>query len=117
VDGGVSATRAAQNQSLYRSVNEQIKTVNEVFEELVDASGEWICECADTDCTIRVLATMDEYEAVRENPRAFIVFPGHVYPEVERILAENERYVTVEKLDDGGQLAEALDKRQTDGAT
>jgi hypothetical protein len=61
----------------------------------------------------RVLATLREYEAVRTNPRAFIVYPGHIYPEVERVVAENERYATVEKLDNGGEIAEALDPRHT----
>jgi len=114
VDGGISGERAAQNQSLYRSVNERMKAVNEAFEALADATSEWICECADTACTIRVLASMSEYEAIRTNPRAFIVYPGHVFPEVERTLAENERYTTVEKFDSGGRLAEALDPRHTD---
>lgn len=112
MDGGISAERAAENQSRYRSINEDVKTINTVFED-ARATSEWICECADTDCVTHVLATLREYEAVRINPRAFIVFPDHIYPEVERVVAENERYVTVEKLDNGGQIAEALDPRHT----
>ena len=49
---------------------------------------------------------------MRTNPRAFIVYPGHIYPEVERIVAGNGRYMTVEKLGDGGEIAEALDPRR-----
>ena len=113
MDGGISGKRAAQNQSLYRSINEQIETINEVFEDVAGGASEWICECADTECTIRVLATVREYEAVRANARTFIVYPGHVFPDVERVVADNERYTTVEKFDNGGQVAEALDPRRS----
>jgi hypothetical protein len=112
VDGGISAKRAAENQSRYRSINEDMKTINTVFADSIQASSEWICECADRECVTHILVTLREYEAVRTNPRAFIVYPGHSYPKVERVVAENDRYATVEKLDNGGEIAEALDPRQ-----
>ena len=109
----LSGQRAAENQSLYRSVNEQLKQLNVVLGEVAPDGDpyEWLCECADTDCTIRVSATLDEYEAVRENPRTFIVALRHLYPEVERVLDENSRFMIVEKVDNGGEVAEALDPR------
>lgn len=111
-----SGQRAAENQSLYRSVNERIKQLNAALGEVSpDAdSYEWLCECADTACTRRVSATLDEYEAVRENPRTFIVVPRHLYREVERVLEENSRFMIVEKLDNAGEIAEALDPRHSD---
>ena len=116
MDGELSGRRAAENQSLYRSVNERIKQLNAALGEVAPDgdSYEWLCECADTACTVRVSATLAEYEAVRGNPRTFIVAPGHVYPEVERVLEENGRVVVVEKVDDGGEVAESLDPRQGD---
>jgi hypothetical protein len=113
VDGRISAERAAQNQSLYRTINEKIKQLNQTFAEAGVANSEWICECADTDCTLRLEATLNEYERVRSDPRTFIVSRGHVYPEVERVLAENGRFMIVEKLDQSGQIAEALNPRPT----
>jgi hypothetical protein len=113
VSGDISSERAARNQSLYRSANEQLKPINQAAEQLGDPVSEWICECADTTCVLHVYATLSEYERVRSNPRAFIVFQGHIYPEVERILEENDRYTTVEKHDNGGCVAEALDPRGT----
>jgi hypothetical protein len=110
----VSGRRAAENQSLYRSANERLKQLNEALDEVVPDgdSHEWLCECADTDCSVRIATTLNEYEAVRENPRAFIVAPRHLYPEVERVLDENSRFMIVEKFDDAGETAEALDPRQ-----
>jgi len=113
MEAGISGERAARNQSLYRSINEKVKELNQTFSEAGIADSEWICECADTDCTIRVAATLPEYEAVRSNPRTFIISPGHHYPQVERVLDQNDRFMTVEKIDHAGQIAETLDPRHT----
>ena len=117
MEGNISAERAAENQSLYRSVNEQVTQLNEAFSEVFPDSeslSEWICECADTTCSLRVTATRQEYEQVRADGRTFIVYPGHVYLEVERVLSENERFNIVEKLEEGGEIAETLDPRHAD---
>jgi hypothetical protein len=108
MDGTISSQRAAENQSLYRSTNEQIKELNQVFDEIASVPAEWVCECADTECLSRVFATVQEYESVRSNPRTFIVYSGHVYPNVEVVVAENERFTIVEKIGDAGELAEKL---------
>ena len=118
MEGELSSERAAANQSLYRSINENVSDLNKTLAEVTFTpfSGEWICECANTDCTHRIEATLVEYEAVRANGRTFLVYPGHVYPLVERVVSENDRFVTVEKLDDAGQIAEDLDPRNTHDA-
>ena len=103
--------RLAANQSLYRRVNEQIEALNHALEDAVGIGGEWVCECADTDCTMMIAAQLFEYEAVRLNPRTFLVYPGHVFPEVERVVDANERYVIVEKFGAGAEVAEAADPR------
>jgi hypothetical protein len=113
MDGGTSGERAARNQSLYRSINEKVKELNQAFSEAGLADSEWICECADTDCTLRISASLHEYEAVRSNPRTFIISPGHFYPQVERVLNQNDRFMTVEKIDNAGQIAETLNPRHT----
>jgi hypothetical protein len=113
VDGGISGERAAHNQSLYRSINEKVKELNQTFSEAGIADSEWICECANTDCTLRIPASLHEYEAVRSNPRTFIISPEHLYPQIERVLNQNDRFMTVEKIDNAGQIAEALDPRRT----
>ena len=117
MDGDITGERAAQNQSLYRLVNEEITQLNETFSEVFPGSesfSEWVCECADTTCTLRVKATRQEYEMVRANGRTFIVYPGHVYLDVESVLNENERFTVVEKFKESGEIAETLDPRQPD---
>src|SRR5690242_5117775 len=67
LDRGISSERAARNQSLYRSLNEKILELQQTLAEAGVENAEWICECADTDCTVRVVATLPEYEKVRSN--------------------------------------------------
>ena len=110
-DSELREARLAENQVLYRNVNERIEDVNQVFAEVVSADGEWICECADTECTTSVLASMAEYETVRANPRTFIVAPGHVFPDIERVVGGNGRFAVVEKFGAAGEVAEANDAR------
>jgi hypothetical protein len=103
--------RAARNQSLYREVNEQVEALNEAFDELLDAGSTWICECADTDCTEPMEFTLAAYEAIRAHPNRFAVLPGHVYPDVERVVEEHDGYVVVEKLGAGATFAAEHDPR------
>jgi hypothetical protein len=103
--------RLANNQALYRSVNEQLQAINEAFDAVVGIGGEWICECADAECTGTVSAALYEYEAIRLNPRTFIVYPGHVYPEAERVVDQNERFAIVEKIELAGEVAAKTDLR------
>ena len=107
--------RYAENQSLYRVVNERIESLNDTFEVAAALSSEWFCECADPACVTKVTATAAEYEAVRANPRTFIVYPGHVYPEVEHVVRGNERFTVVEKDEAAGEVAEQKDPRGARG--
>jgi hypothetical protein len=103
--------RAARNQSLYREVNERVEALNAAFDELLDAGSTWICECADTDCTEPMEFTLAEYEALRARSNRFAVLPGHVYPEVERVVEDHDGYVVVEKLGAGATFAIEHDPR------
>jgi len=103
--------RAARNQSLFREVNEGVETVsrdsNLTFHE-------FSCECANTECIEGASLTIEEYEHVRRIPTHFLVKPGHVYPEVERVVdtdGGSGRYEVVEKFGEAGKLALELDPR------
>jgi len=99
--------RAARNQSMFRAVNEQMRTLNEAFQAV---SKEWAiaCECADPTCVETISIAPDEYATIRGNPRQFAVLHGHVYPDVEDVVSETERYAVVEKIGRAASVAEAL---------
>ena len=98
--------RLAQNEVLYRSVNERLEPVNESLEASLKLPSEWVCECADAGCTTRIRATVTEYESVRAHARQFLVYPGHVDPSVEHVVRGNERFTVVEKSDASAEVAE-----------
>src|SRR3954471_6889697 len=100
--------RAARNQSLFRAVNDRLRDLNDAVAALSDTFV-IACECADTTCIATLEISGEEYAAVRKQPRQFAVLPGHVYPDVETVVSESDRYVVVEKVAAAGELAEKLD--------
>ena len=102
--------RAAQNQSLFRSVNENLEGLAAAFQFIAQTSS-FVCECADVDCVSRIELPLDDYEAVRAAGNRFVVLPDHVYPDVERVVGENAGFVIVEKLAAAAEVAEAEDGR------
>jgi hypothetical protein len=99
-----AALRAARNRALFRIVNERIDEINESF-RLVLEDAEYICECANDNCMERIPLTVDEYRDVRRIPTHFLVKPGHVFPEVERVIHENGTHIVVEKFGVAGKTA------------
>jgi hypothetical protein len=104
------ADRAARNEAVFRRVNERLEEVNEGF-QLVTDNAEFVCECASIDCAERVRMTLAKYEAVRRVSTQFIVRPGHVLPEEERVVEQHVEYLVVEKFGHAGERARQLDPR------
>jgi hypothetical protein len=111
-DDNSRAGRAAQNQSLYRQVNESVVELNESFDALVPF-GSWVCECANGECFAAVEMTHAEYEAVRAVATTFLVKPdaAHVFAEVENVTERHERYWVVEKIGAAAEVAERKNPR------
>lgn len=110
---GEREKRLARNETLYREVNER---VSEVAEKLLDTQLEmpvgFICECAASDCTEPITATLGEYEAIRAEPTRFIVVPGHERPEIESVVERRPAYFVVEKREEEAEeVARETDPR------
>lgn len=104
--GGIHTTKVARNQALWREVNERIKAVADTA-----ANVEFLCECASLECTETLSLSLAEYEHIRSSPVRFPITPGHVYPEVESVVEENERYAVVQKEGEAGEIVAKLDPR------
>jgi hypothetical protein len=102
--------RAAENQSLFREVNERVEQLHEGF-SVSRELAEWVCECMDTACTERISMTLTEYEAVRGDSNRFAIAPGHEVLDVEAVVETSERYVVVRKIGAGAARARRLDPR------
>ena len=101
--------RAARSQSLFREVNERVETLSTGWSPVVQT--DFICECADETCFVRLVLSVDEYREARAEPNRFLVAPDHVYPEGEVVVTENDRYWTVEKIGEAADVATALHRR------
>ena len=110
------ATRTAQNESLFREVNERVKELNQAFDAL-SRHAEWICECGNTACVEPVHLTHEEYEAVRaRGSDCFLIKPdgAHVVSDVEVVVERHDRYWVVQKLGVAAEVAEEEDATSTD---
>ena len=103
--------RAARNQSLYREVNERVRSLNRGWAPEPGAI-DFVCECADEGCALPLRLTLEEYERVRADDACFVVAGGHVYPEVEDVVGGGEEYVVVRKVGAGAAIAEATSRRR-----
>ena len=100
--------RLAQNEAFFRNVNDNIRNVANEFASR-DDSYEFVCECADASCTMRMTLTLAEYETVRASPVRFVLAPGHVVPEIETVVEQEQHHVVVEKHGAAGRVAAVLD--------
>lgn len=87
--------KKARTESAFREVNERIAENALRFDA---GATDFICECDDPQCTERVEATMDEYEAVRADGARFLVAPGHGDGTIERVVQRNDEFTVVEKV-------------------
>jgi hypothetical protein len=102
------AERLATNQTLFRAVNEQMAELNGTFVTRANGSAEFVCECSQLDCVMKVDMPLALYAAIRRNPRLFVVAPSHehVFPQIERVIRRTDRYFVVEKLDVAAEVVE-----------
>lgn len=87
--------KRARTEALFRDVNERIAESAHRFDA---DSTQFVCECADPNCTHRLEATLDEYEEVRANGATFMLAPGHEQDDIERVVRVKSRFNVVEKV-------------------
>lgn len=87
--------KRARTEALFRDVNERIAESAQRFDA---SSTQFVCECSDPSCTHRLEATIEEYEHVREDGATFMLAPGHVQTDIERVVERNGRFHIVEKM-------------------
>ena len=107
-----SAERKALNEGVFRDANESLERgVVEVIGVDDGRRVPLLCECPRMDCTQVVLLTLDEYEQVRSGSRQGLAALGHDDPEVETVIARNDRFVMTEKFGRAGEVHAERDER------
>jgi hypothetical protein len=104
-----SDEQAARNEVAFRAANEEL--VRKRRELQLEGTTPFLCECDNESCTELLQLELGEYERVRENPRHFVIVPGHD-SESDRLIETRDRYAVVEKTGLGGAIAEGEDPRR-----
>jgi len=100
------ARRAAENENLFRRVNERVEELSDGLDVLPA-----VCECADPACAERLLVARDDYERARADPTRFLVATGHVLNEFEVVVEELSGCLVVAKRGGAAEVARAGDPR------
>jgi hypothetical protein len=103
----------ASNQSIFREVNERLEKLNRDLSEII-TTGDFVCECADTDCLERVGLTIAEYERLRSIPTRFAVRHGHIVQEAQHVVEQHIGYTVVETFGAAADYAESANPRTDD---
>lgn len=101
--------RLAENEALFREVNERVDAMAHQLGP--DFAYEYLCECANADCTFRLTLPTAVYESVRADPKQFVLLPLHYTPEIEELIVQEEGYWVVRKSGEAGEYVEHLDPR------
>jgi hypothetical protein len=108
---GARKERIGLNEAVFREVNERIEGLAETF-DLKAEPLDLVCECGNADCVERISMTHAEYEALRSDSHQFAVYPGHVYPDVEKLVEQRKGYDLVQKTEGAPErIAEQTDPR------
>lgn len=103
--------RLAENEAMFRRVNEEIEQIARTHGSGAEHVYEFLCECSNVDCTLRVRLSSTAYEQVRDDPTQFVVAPGHELPEIEEVVFRTGGYQIVRKRGEAAQLAIEEDPR------
>jgi hypothetical protein len=87
------------NETIFREMNEWTEDSNDARSSMEEGRlDSYLCECSDDRCTEPIRLTRAEYEATRAEPIRFAIALHHENPEIDVVVAENERFATIEKV-------------------
>jgi hypothetical protein len=104
--GSKRQERAAENELVFRTVNEQIVKMTDRFREQL-SEIDIVCECANTTCVGTIRINVAEFAKIERFDGSFLVLPGHEDETVEQVAERRETYVIVFKSNvaaDGNRL-------------
>ena len=105
MDSAERELRAAQNQMLFRSVNDRIKELGENILASVDEL-DFACECENSECIEPIRMPVAQFAAIEGVENRFMVLRGHEVPEVEDVIAERDGFVIVSKRGAGAEFVQ-----------
>ena len=98
------AQRVAENENLFREVNEHVVSGSRRAAETLEI----LCECAETGCRDHIRVTNELYERARGQATDFLLRPEHMKPEFERVIETHDDFVLVRKTGEAAVVARKL---------
>ena len=95
------ARRVAENEVLFREVNEDVIPGADGMPERFEI----ICECGALTCVQRLTVTRESYAHVRNHDTDFLLVPGHEDPELEIVIDRQPGAYVVRKIGLGAVVA------------
>jgi hypothetical protein len=97
---GLQEGRVAANEEAFRRLNAHLRGRLERFLPWRLKCADYVCECSDGACTVRVELSDREYRHARAAARRFLIAPEHNTSGQERVVERHDRYWLVEKPSD-----------------
>ena len=101
----------ARNEVRFREVNERVEEINKGLDGRDDPWMIFVCECGNRACAEQIELRRTEYEAVRANPKHFVVLPGHEDLAIARIVERHQDFYVAEKKGEAAVMAIEEDPR------
>ena len=103
--------KLARNETVFRSVNENIEKTAVENRYGTEGPPSFVCECSRPDCGELIRLSITQYEDVRSRPERFFILPGHEMPGIENIVERYDGFVVIEKIGVGREVSEETDPR------
>ena len=87
--------RVVKNELSFRAYNQR----RDQLERGVEGQVPFVCECGDQACIRALMMPPQLWEAAHTAEDRFVVLPEHVYPDVERVVEQQDGYWVVEKFE------------------
>jgi hypothetical protein len=92
--------RVARNQATLRMINEGMNG------QRGDGLTAFLCECGTLGCNRLIMLRRAHYDAVRAEPRRFLVAPGHIVNELEHVVEQHPEHAVVQTHPHTSEVAE-----------
>lgn len=107
----LSERRMAENEVIFRQINEQVPQRLEALKTAAESDGndslvqdidmplQFYCECSDKNCRQRLTIRPSEYKELHQNRSQFVLVPNHEIPKIERVVFKDKNLQVVEKYE------------------
>lgn len=105
----IAERRQIENEMIFRNANEKVgddlekldhELMKDDFPDLMiteDIVLDFLCECSDEDCDMRISMKLSIYQKIHKNRKAFIIKPEHQVNGIEELIRTEDDYCVVEK--------------------